>query len=145
MYALFTAEFRQAFGLPLNYKSILQARFGSSDTSEPLLLTDLAPSAADLASTDVIMIEPVTSVDVPMEDAFGADDEMDFTAVVGSPSTDKSPTLVAVESDDIAAAVVVVARQICSLCSKRFEKSKSHQGIRCWSCKKKSQSHLAGH
>ena len=147
MYALFPAEFRQAFGLPQDFKSILEARFGSFDSSEPLLLNDLAPAAAaaDLASTDVLMTEAVTSVDVTMEDALGADDEMDFMAVVGPPSTDKSPALTTMETDDIAAAVVVVATQICSLCSKGFEKSKSHQGTRCWSCKKKSQSHLAGH
>ena len=56
----------------------------------------------------------------------------------------QSPPLMALETDIIAAAVVVVT-QICTLCSKAIEKSKSHQGTRCWSCKKKNHLHVTVH
>src|SRR5688500_98588 len=53
VYTLFPAEFREAFGVPLNYKSILQSCFGSIDRSEPLLLLDDHPPETDLTSTNL--------------------------------------------------------------------------------------------
>ncbi len=132
------------FGVPLNYKAILQSHFGSVDSSEPLLLDDHSPGT-DSTSTNLPVSEAVTSLDVSMSDALAADDEMDLMSLVEPPSSDKSPTSTELDTDGIAAAALVVATQTCSSCSKAFEKSKSHQGTRCWSCKKKSQSQLAGH
>ncbi len=116
MYALFPAEFREAFGVPLNYKSILQSHFGSVDSSEPLLLDDHSPGT-DLTSANLPLAEAVTSLDVSMADALAADDEMDLMSLVESPSTDKSTTSTVLETDGIAAAALVVATQTCSSCS----------------------------
>ena len=151
VYALFPAAFRQAFGVPINYKSILQSHFGSLEPSvSHTLLREAA--AADFTAEDVPMTDALallaadpTSMDDPVTAALAVNDELDVMSVLGSPSTVPSPLLKVLETNAIitAASRVVVATQICSLCSKVFEKSKSHQGTRCWSCKKKSKLPLA--
>lgn len=114
MYSLFTPAFRQVFGVPLNYAALLKA-----ESPKPMVGT----AALECDGVDAMVIDTELPSSLPNPTGLEAD------VIHGVAVDDKGAATASIVSDPTFVAV-------CSACNKNFRKSKSHQGTRCWACKK---------
>ena len=111
VYELFPPAFRTAFGVPVDYRSIFAGADGASPVS--------------LAAAGNEVEEPLLAIAVDVSDDIDRMQCLEFDSVTGP-------------EHRAASAEEATVLRLCTSCDNYFEKSKSHQGTRCWSCKKKT-------
>ncbi len=135
MYVWFTAAFREAFGVPLAYAQVLQSPMRVATWRDEDWM-DADPLSSEVASAKGDEDLSSDSLALP-----GLLNELGVDSVPNShqqhfPFSDDSspsePPLSPVQ------APIHSNTRTCSTCQRSFEKSKSHKGTLCWSCKKRA-------
>ena len=123
MYELFPKAFRDGFGVPILYTSILNALPKTTAIAETL--PNFSENVVS-SSSKVPVIESLSALYPIMEE--------ELLTLVDSPAPSSIVEVIDLTKtiDDVS----LITTHTCSTCARHFIKSKSHRGTRCWTCKK---------